>query len=111
MIAIVAKICIEEEKEHVVNPQKHSNHVDHFAFTTTRALITSKDMQHFYGMHMIKVVTLDILRENHVCRTSSGCIWTNVQAHRPLVNGQSIWWTSKVDDKVDDRGGWLVGRH
>jgi hypothetical protein len=35
MIATVAEIRIEEEKEHVVNPQKHSNHVDHFAFTTT----------------------------------------------------------------------------
>jgi hypothetical protein len=35
MIAIVAKICIKREREHVVNPQKHSNHVDYYAFTTT----------------------------------------------------------------------------
>jgi hypothetical protein len=37
MIATVAEIRIKEEREHVVNPQKHSNHIDHFAFTTIGA--------------------------------------------------------------------------
>jgi hypothetical protein len=55
MIATVAEIHIEEEREHVVNPQKHSNHVDHFAFTTTGASITPKDMRHFCGMRMTRM--------------------------------------------------------
>jgi hypothetical protein len=55
VIATVAKIRIEEEKERVVNPQKHSNHVDHFAFTMTGASVTPKDMQHSYGMHMMRM--------------------------------------------------------
>jgi hypothetical protein len=32
MIVTVAEIRIEGEKEHVVNLQKHSNHVDHYVF-------------------------------------------------------------------------------
>jgi hypothetical protein len=48
MIATIVEIRIKEEREHVVNPQKHSNHVDHFAFTTTWASITPKDMRHAY---------------------------------------------------------------
>jgi hypothetical protein len=55
MIATIAEIRIEEEKEHVVNPQKHSNQVDHFAFTTTGASITLKDMRHSYGMRMMRM--------------------------------------------------------
>jgi hypothetical protein len=55
MIATVAEIRIEEEREHVVNPQKHSNHVDHFAFTTTGASITPKDMRHSCGMCMTRM--------------------------------------------------------
>jgi hypothetical protein len=55
MIATVAEILIEEEREHVVNPQKHSNHVDHFAFTTTGASITLKDMRHSYGMRTTRM--------------------------------------------------------
>jgi hypothetical protein len=55
MIATVAEIRIEEEREHVVNPQKHSNHVDHFAFTTIGTSITSKDMRHSCGMRMTRM--------------------------------------------------------
>jgi hypothetical protein len=55
MIATIAKIHIEEEREHVVNPQKHSNHVDHFAFTTIGASVTPKNMQHSYGMRMMRM--------------------------------------------------------
>ena len=44
IIVTIAKIYIEEEREHVVNAQKHSNHIDHFAFTMTGALVTPKDM-------------------------------------------------------------------
>ena len=39
----------------MVNQQKHSNHVDHFAFTTTGALVTPKDMLHSCGMHMMRM--------------------------------------------------------
>jgi hypothetical protein len=55
MIATVAEIRIEEERKHVVNPQKHSNHVDHFEFTTKGASITPKDMQHSCGMRMMRI--------------------------------------------------------
>jgi hypothetical protein len=55
MIAAIAEIRIEEEREHVVNPQKHSNHVDHFAFTTIGASITPKDMRHSCGMRMMRM--------------------------------------------------------
>ena len=34
---------------------KAFNHVDHFAFTTTRASITPKDMQHSCNMHMMRM--------------------------------------------------------
>jgi hypothetical protein len=51
----VVEIRTEEEREHVVNPQKHSNHVDHFAFTTTGASIKPKDMRHSYGMCMTRM--------------------------------------------------------
>ena len=50
-----AEIHIEEERDHVVNPQKHSNHLDHFAFTMTRASITLKDIEHYCGMRMMKM--------------------------------------------------------
>jgi hypothetical protein len=55
MIATVAEIRIEEDKEHVVNLEKHSNHVDHFAFTMIGASVTSKYMQHSYSMHMMRM--------------------------------------------------------
>ena len=53
IIATVLEIRIKEEKEHVVNPQKHSNHVDYFAFTTTGASIMPKNIQHSCNMHMM----------------------------------------------------------
>ena len=55
IIANIAKIRIEEEREHVVNPQKHSNHIDYFAFTMARASVTPKDMQHSCSMHMMRM--------------------------------------------------------
>ena len=55
IIATVVEIRIEEEREHVVNLQKHSNYVDHFAFTTIGASVMPKDMQHSYGMRMMRM--------------------------------------------------------
>jgi hypothetical protein len=55
MIATITEIRIEEEREHVVNPQKHSNHVDYFAFTMTGASIMPKDMQHSCVMCMMRM--------------------------------------------------------
>jgi hypothetical protein len=56
VIAIVIEIRIKEERERVVNPQKHSNHyVDHFAFTPTGASVMPKDMQHSCGMRMMRM--------------------------------------------------------
>ena len=55
IIATIIEICIEEEREHVVNPQKHSNYVDHFAFTTIGASVTLKDIQHSCSMRMMRM--------------------------------------------------------
>ena len=50
-----------------------------------------------------KIVTLDVLRENHVRRTLFGCVWTfprpNEYLSTPIANGRPI-------HLVDGKGGW-----
>ena len=55
IIATIVEIYIEEEMDHVVNQQKYSNHVDHFAFTTIEGSVTLKDMLHSCNMHMVRM--------------------------------------------------------